>query len=404
MRFRIFKVSFSILLSIFVYVLNGYTLPDEDMLAPIKKFMEKIQQEREEQLIAIRSIKKVHIMVGQSYGKDTFSLPFESMTRKLLGKYTPLQIVDKMAIYNTATLRIQAEGEAMGATYTDGEYRKTGASLYGTISLEIPGVPIYKKHFNGKVEPFGIINVTYYKSSDPFNVSFTASGSFISKMLEIINEVYGINTLITALKDEDEDIRRLAAVALGETKDSRAVEPLITSLRDIVRKEAAVALGKIKDSRSVEPLIIALTAWDSDFAIEERKKAVWALGEIKDTRAIEPLIAVLINDKHEVSEYAADAIEKIGVSAVEPLIAVLMDKNLLYRSRVAELLGRKKAAELLGRLKDARAVEPLIAALKDEDSLLQKAAVEALRKITKQYFGRDPIKWQEWWTQNKDSR
>ncbi|RLI75930.1 HEAT repeat domain-containing protein, partial [Archaeoglobales archaeon] len=41
-----------------------------------------------------------------------------------------------------------------------------------------------------------------------------------------------INRLIKALKDEDSDIRLVAAAALGEIGDERAVEPLIKALKD----------------------------------------------------------------------------------------------------------------------------------------------------------------------------
>ena len=72
-------------------------------------------------------------------------------------------------------------------------------------------------------------------------------------------------------------------------KDDRAVEPLITALRDAdpqVRQNSVEALGKIKDARSIEPLIGVLKDNDSDV----RWNAIWALGEM-GVAAIEPLIS-----------------------------------------------------------------------------------------------------------------
>ena len=54
-----------------------------------------------------------------------------------------------------------------------------------------------------------------------------------------------------------EDVRRLAAGALGELGDARAVEPLIAALKDeseVVRWSAARTLGELGNARAVEPL------------------------------------------------------------------------------------------------------------------------------------------------------
>src|SRR4030043_126453 len=70
-----------------------------------------------------------------------------------------------------------------------------------------------------------------------------------------------VEGLIEALKDKDESVRRLAAEALGEIGDARAVEPLIQALKDKdtwLRWCSAEALGEIGDARAVAPLIQAL--------------------------------------------------------------------------------------------------------------------------------------------------
>lgn len=85
--------------------------------------------------------------------------------------------------------------------------------------------------------------------------------------------------LIDALKDEDKDVRKNAACALGEIKDPRAIEPLIAALKDKddnLRRRVPIALGKIKDSRAIEPLIVALK--DKDNGV--REIAAEALKEI----------------------------------------------------------------------------------------------------------------------------
>lgn len=67
--------------------------------------------------------------------------------------------------------------------------------------------------------------------------------------------------LIKALEDNDFQIRKLAALALGEIGDMRAIEPLINALADFsfyVRSAVVEALGKRPDTHSVMPLFIAM--------------------------------------------------------------------------------------------------------------------------------------------------
>ena len=71
------------------------------------------------------------------------------------------------------------------------------------------------------------------------------------------------------MKDKDPNVRFKAAVALGASKDSRALEPLVAALKDEnlnVRIYIPRALGQLKDSRAIEPLIATLK--DKDFKVQ----------------------------------------------------------------------------------------------------------------------------------------
>jgi HEAT repeat protein len=182
----------------------------------------------------------------------------------------------------------------------------------------------------------------------------------------------GTKSLITALKDGDGNVRKTAAEVLGKLGDVRAVEPLVTALKDeawwYVREAAAEALGKLGDVRAVEPLVAAL----KDGFV--RTTAAEALGELGDA-GTKFLIAALKDGDGNVRETAAEALGKLGdVRAVEPLVVVLKDGDENVR---------KAAAEALGELGDVRAVEPLVAALKDEEVNVWEAAVRALGRIWK---------------------
>ncbi len=70
-----------------------------------------------------------------------------------------------------------------------------------------------------------------------------------------------VESLLTALGYPDVNVRRIAAFALGEIADPRAVGPLIAALDDHhppVRAAAATALGQFADPSTIEPLRILL--------------------------------------------------------------------------------------------------------------------------------------------------
>lgn len=85
-----------------------------------------------------------------------------------------------------------------------------------------------------------------------------------------------------------------AAICLGKTKDSAAIEPLVEALRTIDKNEtqeyvsfyAANGLGFLGDPNAVEALVKAL----QDKRVDVRISAIGVLGKLRDFRAIEPII------------------------------------------------------------------------------------------------------------------
>jgi len=142
--------------------------------------------------------------------------------------------------------------------------------------------------------------------------AFEALGKINPKWRETEEAKRKVPEFISALKDKDWSVRGAAAIVLGEIKDPRAVEPLISALKDkdedwYVRYVAAKALGKIKDPQTVELLISALKNKD----VGVRWGAAYALGEIKDPRTVKPLISALKDEDWNVREEAAKALKKI---------------------------------------------------------------------------------------------
>lgn len=168
---------------------------------------------------------------------------------------------------------------------------------------------------------------------------------------------------------ETDHVGDIAASSLGRIGEL-AVEPLIETLsssRDVlVRRNAAIALGNTKDPRAVEPLVNAIREDDSFVRIS----AAMALAEIKDDRAIGPLLAI-IKEEPRYRIIIGHAIGKFGEPAIDPLLEMLNHSD----SKV-----RYAAATALSDIQNPRIIEPMIKALEDEDSGVRREAIKALGK------------------------
>lgn len=143
--------------------------------------------------------------------------------------------------------------------------------------------------------------------------------------------------LITALNNQDLNIRKIAIKVLGKIRDTRAIESLIILLIDKnsdVRIEAKKALKKINHNwltsditkSKVTNFIDALDHSDLDI----QRNAIWILGEIKDSRAVEPLISILRNRYSTVKEEVVKALVKIGEPSISPLIEVIRSDGIIH--------------------------------------------------------------------------
>lgn len=232
----------------------------------------------------------------------------------------------------------------------------------------------------GQINSDGTTNQVSDKVFDFLDSAFEDEDKFVrreaARVLENISKKMperALQSLINALDDEDEKVRRLLAGALKCLDSEKAVPQLVSALKSqdpIVRRFAAEALGQTRSEKALEPLIDAML-FDTDGFV--KGEAARALGKIKSRKAVEPLIDALLDETNEGRWGAAEALGRIKAeTAVDPLILALTDRDDFTRLA---------AAEALGRIKPKKSIEPLINTLYDWNRFVKAEAARALMKI-----------------------
>ena len=185
-----------------------------------------------------------------------------------------------------------------------------------------------------------------------------------------------------------------AVVALGPAAEPALIEGLAAT-DPTVAEFCAGALGGRSAKAALDPLMKALKTWPV-----RRYVAAWALGEIGDPRAIPALVAALGDRDFEVRRYSARSLIKFGKEATPALLKVLeapSDQARRYAVRaLGEIRDPDSAAALLalagkvdrdvhlwalGRLGDRRGFETVAAAVADPDHLVRLTAIQALNDL-----------------------
>ena len=183
-----------------------------------------------------------------------------------------------------------------------------------------------------------------------------------------------LDELVQKLKASSKDVVKASVVeAIGQTRDPRAVRPLIEALNDedmLVRWNAIKALAEFGDD-AVAPLLRALDTADRF----KRRNVVQALGELGGDEVVDRLIRMLMFDESDqmVQVEVIRALDRIrDPRSVDPLITVLKMDNWEMRWRTIHAL------EHLG---EPKAMEPLLEVMNDGDKDIQWAAYMAIEAI-----------------------
>lgn len=178
----------------------------------------------------------------------------------------------------------------------------------------------------------------------------------------------------------EELIRKSILQALGKLGDSRAVEPLISIIKDsnsIGRKEAIESLGAIGDRRAIEPIYSLL---EEELSAEMVIVVASALRKLADYRAFEALLDVVENRVYELSGGPAWGIHELGEYGNRKATEIIV-KHWNNPELMREYKKREAVVEALGKLQDVRSIDTLIEALSDSSYPTRVYAYEALCKF-----------------------
>jgi HEAT repeat protein len=165
-----------------------------------------------------------------------------------------------------------------------------------------------------------------------------------------------MDLLIEALGRRD-GVTRSAARELGKLRDERAITPLVALLGDREVNQAAAEALLAFGAKALEPLIEILKTGDG----HARQMAAFALGEIRDKRAVEPLVTVMqTDDVYAVRTAAATALGQLkDARAVWVLVATLQMRDETTPERQAALEQLRTATQLaLRKIGDPLAAKP----------------------------------------------
>jgi len=179
--------------------------------------------------------------------------------------------------------------------------------------------------------------------------------------------------LLEQLKDKDSEIRKKAAIELGDSRKIEAVEPLIESLDDedaYVRIKVVKALGKIGDVRALYPLIKEARK-RKDY---EKNLIIETWGEFNNKKAVKPLVDLLKDKSGEMRLGAIEALMRLrDEKSFKPL-----KKELLKFLQSSNDMIRGYSIIYLLELDDETVLNPILEALQTVNGEMQWSALEIL--------------------------
>lgn len=181
-----------------------------------------------------------------------------------------------------------------------------------------------------------------------------------------------VGELVSLFNSTNPDTKKGIIKILSATEGQTGKKLIMSALNDEewqVRLAAVKSLGKMQAPESVDPLIEKLADKDPHM----KTLAMEALDAIADKRAAKPMIALLKDDDLMVRQRATDCLIHIADSEIVPDIINLM--------RDDDVNIRRCAVEVLKNLKDPRTADELLKAMKDSDWWVRQIATTSLTEL-----------------------
>jgi HEAT repeat protein/beta-lactamase regulating signal transducer with metallopeptidase domain len=230
--------------------------------------------------------------------------------------------VRRMAAWALGEIESATAVEALGAALKDSspEVRKTAVWALGEIE-----------------SPNGVPHLLPFLKDESAEIRSQAAWA-----LGEIESPRAVAALAAVLDDREPKVREMAVWALGEIEDQNAVGALSKALSDAnvgVRRKAAWAIGELDIEGEAPPALIEATR-DQDR--EVRKAAAHALGEIGDPASVGALAVLARGQDNALRYVAVHALSEIEDSAaVEVLVELLKDPDPEVRKIAAQALGKR---------------------------------------------------------------
>lgn len=130
------------------------------------------------------------------------------------------------------------------------------------------------------------------------------------------------NALVRGLRNEESSVRVRCATALGQRRDSEAVEPLLAVVQadttdEFLRLEATLALSTFRDRRVLPVILKNLRDPQSPWDLEI-DRLIRAIAQIGDLSAVEPLLALAANRDWRQQQRAFDALRALTGQTLGP--------------------------------------------------------------------------------------
>ena len=277
-------------------------------------------------------------------------------------------------------LEVETQGHAIGADYVGSVmgHNYSGAWLSGHVTLFQQGRDVLYETFEGRIPPPTNITRFYSQAQDaPFDRLLPDCLEAIYKTEEA---VFGRAPILAALKGteyEHQVAARRVLFAFGEAVDTPDLVALLETGNENVRPVAAAALGVFGTADALPALLAALRddpgypAKLEDLGEEQLTSLTTFDYEVEKTTDArrEKAGDVGTLERHEAVQWAL--LQNPAADKVRRLAALLRDPQ-------APAMARRGAALVLGPLPDPAAGEALLAALHDEAFIVRAAALAAL--------------------------